>query len=274
VHQAPILYTRASYNSAATQPHGQPGILHPAVAPTKNGTSPQQHHPSTAPPISRAPPASQPLAGSRFRIHNATSEYNEVDHLRGTNSVPTNLDHSSEFSRFPLEDHLNQPTGSNSLDVTSIEQPSGSTGGSTPTHSTLMLAPRKIGRFEVRDDSVNDVDMNPVQPVVSLQQPPRQAPAQNSSKVSSVSGPPFITKLPVSEWTIDNVVEWLGTLGDAFLPYQKTFSDNGINGEMLTNIDLSELEELEVTKKVHRRRIIQGVKKLNPEYDEQKKADR
>jgi len=73
--------------------------------------------------------------------------------------------------------------------------------------------------------------------------------------------PSWTTKHP-SKWEIEDVCEWLMSLGGDFKVYTNYFREAGIDGEMLIPLNDEELEELQVTKKIHRRRILTSIKKL------------
>jgi len=70
------------------------------------------------------------------------------------------------------------------------------------------------------------------------------------------------TKKP-AEWEIEDVCEWLTSLGGDFKDYTNFFRKAGIDGEMLLPLDDEELGELGVKKKIHRRRILTSIKKLS-----------
>jgi len=71
----------------------------------------------------------------------------------------------------------------------------------------------------------------------------------------------WTTKHP-SKWEIEDVCDWLMSLGGVFKVYTKYFREAGIDGEMLSELNDEELDELEVTKRIHRRRILTSIKKL------------
>jgi len=101
--------------------------------------------------------------------------------------------------------------------------------------------------------SINDGPRKPVEekkPVPALRVSP-QLSAQSS----------WTTKHP-SKWEIEDVCEWLMSLGGDFKVYTNYFREAGIDGEMLRPLTDEELEELQVTKKIHRRRILTSIKKL------------
>jgi len=101
--------------------------------------------------------------------------------------------------------------------------------------------------------SINDGPRKPVEqkkPVPALRASP-QLSAQSS----------WTTKHP-SKWEIEDVCEWLMSLGGDFKVYTNYFREAGIDGEMLKSLTDEELEELQVTKKIHRRRILTSIKKL------------
>jgi len=83
-----------------------------------------------------------------------------------------------------------------------------------------------------------------------------------AAQVSSTQVPDWTTKNPL-QWEIDDVCAWLHSLGGIFKGYTTNFSEAGIDGDMLCSMTDDELKELEVTKQIHRRRILTSIKKLN-----------
>merc|ERR1719397_285840 len=99
--------------------------------------------------------------------------------------------------------------------------------------------------------SINDGPRKPVEQKKPL-------PALRSPQLSAQSS--WTTKHP-SKWEIEDVCEWLMSLGGVFKVYTNYFREAGIDGEMLKPLNDEELEELQVTKKIHRRRILTSIKK-------------
>jgi len=102
--------------------------------------------------------------------------------------------------------------------------------------------------------SINDGPRKPVE-----QKQPAIPALKASPKLSAQ--PSYTTKHP-SKWEIEDVCEWLMSLGGDFKVYTNNFRESGIDGEMLHPLNDEELEELQVTKKIHRRRILTSIKKL------------
>jgi len=73
---------------------------------------------------------------------------------------------------------------------------------------------------------------------------------------------PNYKKKPPDKWAVEDVCEWLESLGGDFKVYTTYFKEAGIDGEMLPGFTLQELEELNVKKKVHRRKVLTSIKKL------------
>jgi len=123
----------------------------------------------------------------------------------------------------------------------------------------------KTSRFKVEEV--------PVRPVAGL---PATISSINST-VSSISTaktaipstseakamPPLKNTKPPIKWEVEDVCEWLKTLGGDFKDYTNFFKKAGIDGEMLQHTTLEELMELQVTKKVHRRKVLTSIKKLD-----------
>jgi len=65
-----------------------------------------------------------------------------------------------------------------------------------------------------------------------------------------------------TEWDIEDVCEWLQSLGGDFKEYVNNFREAGIDGDMLHALTDDELDELQVTKKIHKRRILMSINKL------------
>jgi serine/threonine protein kinase len=65
-----------------------------------------------------------------------------------------------------------------------------------------------------------------------------------------------------TEWVIEDVCMWLQSLGGDFKVYVNNFREAGIDGDMLHALTDDELDELQVTKKIHKRRILTSISKL------------
>jgi len=115
---------------------------------------------------------------------------------------------------------------------------------SQPVSQKPKPAKKQQSRFTV-DDLPFDVKTQPP----ATQEPSAQVPA-------------WTTKNPLA-WEIDDVCAWLHSLGGIFKGYTTNFSEAGIDGDMLCSMTDDELKELEVTKQIHRRRILTSIKKLN-----------
>lgn len=72
---------------------------------------------------------------------------------------------------------------------------------------------------------------------------------------------PWLQKSP-SKWVIEDVCVWLQSLGGDFKVYVNNFREAGIDGDMLHALTCDELDELQVTKKIHKRRILTSINKL------------
>lgn len=69
------------------------------------------------------------------------------------------------------------------------------------------------------------------------------------------------TKVRVSEWSIDQVCDWLKTVLD-LQEYCESFQSNAIDGQELVNIDNRSLIDIGVKALGHRNKIIRGVQKV------------
>ncbi|KAL7575089.1 hypothetical protein ACA910_000457 [Epithemia clementina (nom. ined.)] len=75
------------------------------------------------------------------------------------------------------------------------------------------------------------------------------------------------------DWSIDEVVKWLGETNPVLKEnYEKAFRGEGIDGKMLTMLDESTLEEVGVTSKLHRKRILGAVEELSASRHKKAKA--
>ena len=73
----------------------------------------------------------------------------------------------------------------------------------------------------------------------------------------------------IISWSCNHVCHWLVSLAPTFISYKEIITDNGIDGlflikEMTENM----LKELGIEKKVHRRKIIQGLETLKSTYQQ------
>eukprot|EP01084_Bolivina_argentea_P160191 278964_1 len=62
-------------------------------------------------------------------------------------------------------------------------------------------------------------------------------------------------------WTAEDCGKWVAEMGDAYKQYKQIFIDNGIDGEMLKQLDDDLLKEI-VPSKLHRAKLISMTKKL------------
>ena len=66
----------------------------------------------------------------------------------------------------------------------------------------------------------------------------------------------------VGKWSEEEVGKQVASLGKAFEGYQQLAVDNGIDGEMLLDVDDEELEGLGVSSKSHRKKILKKVEAI------------
>jgi len=133
--------------------------------------------------------------------------------------------------------------------------------------STLKPAVKKRTPSRFKVERVEDVGV----PVVSVQSPHNTSPGlpprvHGNVPVLKSSHPTanfhsFQLKEPM-EWDKKDVCDWLQSLGGDFTVYTTFFRKAGIDGEMLHQMTDEELIELQVNKKIHRRRILTSIKKL------------
>jgi len=133
---------------------------------------------------------------------------------------------------------------------------------STGSLKPLTIA-KKNSRFKVEDV--------PAVSNVPVKKSPRASPGMSPSlpvanKVSVTLSPhqnmqPYQRKKAL-EWDVKDVCDWLQSLGGDFKLYTDFFRTAGIDGELLHNITNEELIELQVTKKIHRRKVLNSIKKL------------
>lgn len=92
----------------------------------------------------------------------------------------------------------------------------------------------------------------------------QKKPVLPSERKSPKQGPraAWETKNP-NEWEVEDVCEWLTTLGGDFKDYTEFFRKSGIDGDMISSLTEEELSELQVNKGVHRRKILTSIKKLS-----------
>jgi len=124
------------------------------------------------------------------------------------------------------------------------------------------------GRFTIQDST----SRNPSFCVVSTSTEERsngdadddgnedESKAKKEQKVNVKAKEKQVT-VKATEWSVERCAEWLCELGDAYAKYQKIFIDNGIDGEMLAQLDDELLCEM-ITSKLHRAKIISASKKL------------
>jgi len=72
------------------------------------------------------------------------------------------------------------------------------------------------------------------------------------------------TKSDCYQWNVDQVCQWLTTLGPIYNNYRTSFRSNGINGKiLLTEIDANALTDLGVLTGLHRKRILNEINQFN-----------
>ncbi|MES1908718.1 MAG: hypothetical protein MHM6MM_001596 [Cercozoa sp. M6MM] len=64
------------------------------------------------------------------------------------------------------------------------------------------------------------------------------------------------------QWSVEDVGKWLCALGKAFAAYVPAFEDSGVDGEVLMDMDDAMLQELDVSKRVHRVKILKVLDKM------------
>merc|ERR550517_447047 len=80
--------------------------------------------------------------------------------------------------------------------------------------------------------------------------PPRSEPAPQSEPIA------------ITAMTVDQVMNWVHKIGEAYQSYAEDFRTNAIDGEMLSEMTDEDLKEIGVGKGVHRKKILQMVKRL------------
>ena len=63
----------------------------------------------------------------------------------------------------------------------------------------------------------------------------------------------------VSKWSKEEVGEQVAAIGEAFEPYKDVAIKEAIDGQTLLDIGDDDLEEMGVTKKIHRKRILKMI---------------
>ena len=129
--------------------------------------------------------------------------------------------------------------------------------------SLAHYAPRKgtlvLGRKGSRSSMA-------VASLTSTSTSPSRSSAGAVSASASASAPAFAptsTAADVSQWTPQQVADWVGSFGREYAQYNDNIVDNGINGEaLLDEFGEDELDDLKVEKKSHRKRILREAKKL------------
>ena len=63
----------------------------------------------------------------------------------------------------------------------------------------------------------------------------------------------------VGKWSEEEVGQQVASLGKAFEPYRQLAVDNGVDGDMLLDVDDEELEGYGINNKGHRKKILKKV---------------
>lgn len=144
-------------------------------------------------------------------------------------------------SRFLVEDAVDGPPASSGV---TGEPPSSMACPPDSIPPPAQNKPRQKSRFQVEDADP------------ALMQPP--PPAQNAPPAQ----PAWTRKTP-QQWTVADVCDWLESLGKDYAAYKHKFEEAGVDGDLLTALTEEEMIELEVQKKIHRRKILKSIQKLN-----------
>jgi len=128
----------------------------------------------------------------------------------------------------------------------------------------IVSAPLKTSRFKVEEVQVEGTVQG-----VGLAAAISKTTVSNLSTAGIAGSAVMKSKIasykenPPNQWKVEDVCEWLESLGGDFKDYTSFFKEAGIDGEMLHNLNAEELEELQVKKKIHRRRVLTSIKKLS-----------
>lgn len=178
------------------------------------------------------------------------SKVNEVDELstleeadtkRVRNHIPRPNARlpSSKAKSHDMENDTNESKADRRVEIVDTkhesEEDTKTKGAATTTNKAQK---HKSGRFEVEPGSRE----------MSMVGPP-------SRELSTVD-----PKAPL-EWDVCETSEWVSTLGNAYKQYLKVFVDNGIDGEMLHQLDDDLLKEI-IPSKLHRAKIISAASHL------------
>jgi len=205
---------------------------------------------------------------------------------QSTHSINKTLgvDDSKEFTpSMPMLtiDDIDEKSGPVVVKPTLSESPAkfGDKGTSGPLKdsdfgsSNLKLVAKPKSRFVVEeyrpfDQAAKPKPIKDAGAALSINDGPRKPVEHKQAVIPAIRSSPqlsaqssWMNKQP-TKWEIEDVCEWLTSLGGDFKGYTNYFREAGIDGEMLKPLTEEELEELEVTKRIHRRRILTSIKKL------------
>ena len=99
---------------------------------------------------------------------------------------------------------------------------------------------------DANNGNYNNNNGNAVQPKVIVQPPKPEWIAPSVDK---------------AKWTPEQCSDWVGNLGAAYKKYQKAFIDNGVDGDLLADLDNDTLKEI-VDSALHRKKILSAWAKV------------
>ena len=73
--------------------------------------------------------------------------------------------------------------------------------------------------------------------------------------------PPTVDE--VQGWSPETVVAKLGEIGQVYLQYGPAITENGVDGAMLLTLTADDLEDLDISKNLHKKKILAEIEKLN-----------
>jgi len=197
---------------------------------------------------------------TRFRVHNVqqadqqdSSATLTLDYPAGERKEKSKSEDAATKTRFLVTDAKNIGSGVGAGDCF-LTKPA------PPDHTIKkhVSAPLKTrSRFKVETVPVQGLAAISKTTMSNLSTPVIAGVAAVKSKIASYK------ENPPNQWEVDDVCEWLESLGGDFKDYTTRFKESGIDGEMLRNLNEEELEELQVKKKIHRRRVLTSIKNLS-----------
>jgi len=70
------------------------------------------------------------------------------------------------------------------------------------------------------------------------------------------------SRAAVEKWSINDVGNWIGSLGEAYVKYQKLFVSSGVHGKLLTKMETIDFQDMGIQNNFHIKKILMELESL------------